>query len=171
MELDTLLSYALVINPGGWLSTGDIRQYCPQAFKAPTGVYNRIRNAICQSDSQGLKRGAEDFLKYMREGSFETEETRGAFVKSYYLIGDTLQDIDRALYTHLRSGNLLRNIENALTWYELEHALQRCNPGCNRCQDKTGGYQQLCNQEGNQLYQRTLSGRGLLWMKYLRCWK
>ena len=119
---DRLLSYALVLKQEGWLSARQAEDYEPAAFAAPSEIYNRIRNAICQGDTGKLKKAAGDFLKYMEEGHFEAEDIRGAFVKSYYLISDTLQDIDRSLYGHLKSTNLLRNMETAVTWNELKQA-------------------------------------------------
>lgn len=58
----------------------------------------------------------------MKDGHFDADDIRRAFVKNYYMIGDTLEDIDRALFEHLKSANLLRNIEAAVTWHELENA-------------------------------------------------
>ncbi len=121
-QLSGMLSYALVLQPEGWLEPEDCLQYCPQPFTAPTEIYNRIRNAVCQGDQEGLLKSAEDFLDYMEKGRYEVTEIYRAFVKSYYLIADTLQDIDPSLYQHLKSGNLLRNIETAVTWRELEYA-------------------------------------------------
>lgn len=121
-ELDNLLSYALVLEPEGWLDARQAANYCPQPFVPPVRIYNQIRNAICQDDMEKLKKGMEDFFVYMAQGHFEMGEIRKAFIKSYYLIGDTIQEIDRARYQHLTSKNLLRNIENAVTRRELEGA-------------------------------------------------
>ncbi|MBU3878776.1 AraC family transcriptional regulator [Faecalicatena sp. AGMB00832] len=122
LELDRLLSYALVLKNREWLTAEDVEAYQPVPFESPAEIYNRIRNAICQGDKEGLKKGGEAFLIYMQQGHFEVEDIRRAFVKSYYLIGDTLQEIDRSLYNHLKASNLLRNIESAVTWHELENA-------------------------------------------------
>lgn len=121
-ELDHLLSYALVLKQDGWLSARQAKEYESVSFTAPSEIYNRIRNAVCQGDTERLKKAAGDFLHYMEEGRFEAGDIRGAFIKSYYLISDTLQDIDRGLYGHLKSTNLLRNIETAVTWNELKQA-------------------------------------------------
>ncbi len=121
-ELDERLIYALVLEPDGWLETGQIAQYCPQPFLDPASVNHQIRNAICREDMPRLKKGAEDFLAYMGKGRFETSEIRKAFVKNYYLLSDTLQEMDHTRYQHLRSKNLLRNIESAVTWHELKNA-------------------------------------------------
>ncbi len=121
-ELDSLLTYALVLEPKGWLDASAAGQYAPRPFLAPTHIYNQIRGAICQEDTEKLRQGTEGFLTFMSEGHFEIEEIRKAFVKSYYLIADTLQEIDSSLYQHLKSRNLLRNMENAVTWHELECA-------------------------------------------------
>ncbi len=123
-ELNSLLAYALVLEPEGWLDAGQAGTYCPQPYTAPSHIYNQIRGAVCQDDSEKLKRGGEDFLTYMKKGHFESGEIRKAFIKNYYLIGDTLQEIDSSRYQHLRSKNLLRNIENAVTWHELACAYQ-----------------------------------------------
>lgn len=121
-ELDNLLAYALVLEPEGWLDMELARQYCPNPFQAPSQIYSAIRNAICQGNVQKLEKEAEEFLSYMAGGHFETGEVRKAFVKCYYLIGDTLQEIDSFLYQYLKSRNLLRNIETAVTWNELAQA-------------------------------------------------
>lgn len=121
-ELDGLITHALVLEPEGWLDAAQVEKYCPQPFETPVKIYHRIRNAICQDDTEKLKKGMEDFLAYMAEGHFEIGEIRKAFIKSYYLIGDTIQEIDRSRYQHLQSRNLLRNIESAVTWHELENA-------------------------------------------------
>lgn len=121
-ELDELLTYALVIEPEGWMDSSQVRGYVSQPFTAPVSIYNQIRNAICQDDMQKLRKGMEDFLAYMAGGHFDMGEIRKAFIKSYYLIGDTIQEIDNTRYQHLQSKNLLRSIENAVTWHELESA-------------------------------------------------
>lgn len=121
-ELDSLFAYALVLNPKGWLDMEMVKQYCPMPFQAPAQIYSAIRNAICQDNVQKLEKAAGAFLSYMAEGHFEIGEVRKAFVKCYYLIGDTLQEIDSTLYQHLKNRNLLRNIETAVTWNELAQA-------------------------------------------------
>lgn len=121
-ELENLLTYALVLEPAGWLEAEQAAQYCPKPFAAPASISNQIRNAICRDEMQKLEKGAEEFLAYMAKGRFEIGEIRKAFIKNYYLIGDTIQEIDHTRYQHLKSKNLLRNIENAVTWHELEHA-------------------------------------------------
>ncbi len=121
-ELDRLLTYALVLEPDGWLKASQAEQYCPQPFLDPAPINIQIRNAICREDMPKLKKGAEDFLTYMGKGHFEIGEIRKAFIKNYYLISDTIQEIDHTRYQHLRSKNLLRNIENAVTWHELKNA-------------------------------------------------
>lgn len=121
-KLNNLISYGLVLKPETWLTEEEAEQYHPAVFTPPADIYNRIRGAICQENPEGLKESAKEFLKYMREGRFEAEDIRRAFVKSYYLIGDTLQDIDRPLWEQLKKSNLLRNIEDAVTWHELEKA-------------------------------------------------
>lgn len=121
-ELDGMLSFALVLNPEGFLDMEQIKQYSPKPFVSPAHIYNQIRNAICQDEAEKIKQAGEDFIAYMRDGHFETGEIRKAFIKNYYLIGDTLQEIDNSRYQHLRNKNLLRNMENAVTWHELERA-------------------------------------------------
>lgn len=121
-ELNGLFTCALIQETEGWLDAGQVEKYCPRPFHAPVSIYNRIRNAICQDDMQRLEKGMEDFLKYMAEGCFETGEIRKAFIKSYYQISDTIQEIDSIRYQHLKAKNLLRNIESAVTWHELESA-------------------------------------------------
>ncbi len=121
-ELDSLLAYALVLNPEGWLDTELAKQYCANPFQAPSQIYSAIRNAICRDNIPRLEKVAEEFIAYMAEGHFEVGEVRKAFVKCYYLIGDTLQEIDSSLYQHLKNKNLLRNIETAVTWHELVSA-------------------------------------------------
>ena len=123
-ELTRLLSCALVLNPDGWLTSCQAEQYEAAAFLPPSEIYNKLRGAICQGNMEKLKKISEDFLRYMEEGHFEAEDTRAAFVKSYYLIGDTLQDIDYSLYRHLKSTNLLRNMETAVTWNEIRSAYE-----------------------------------------------
>lgn len=121
-ELDALLDYALVLEPDGWLDAAQVQEYCPQPFTAPVSIYNQIQNAVCREDMPQLKKAVEKFLAYMAGGHFETGEIRKAFIKGYYLISDTIQEIDRARYQHLKSKNLLRNLERAVTWHELESA-------------------------------------------------
>lgn len=121
-ELEHLFSYALVLPPDGWMDAKQVEEYEPTVFSAPSEIYNRIRNAVCQGDVEKIKKAAKDFVKYMEEGHFEAGDIRGAFIKSYYLISDTLQDIDRVLYRHLKSTNFLRNIETAVAWNELKQA-------------------------------------------------
>lgn len=121
-ELDDMLSYALVINSEGFLDMEQIKTYSPKPFVPPAHIYNRIRSAVCQDEAEKLRQAGEEFITFMREGHFESGEIRKAFIKNYYLIGDTLQEIDQSRYQHLRNRNLLRNMENAVTWHELECA-------------------------------------------------
>lgn len=121
-ELNELLLYTLVLEPDGWLDEGQVLKYCPQPFAAPISIYNQIQNAICQDNMRKLKKSMEDFLIYMEEGHFEIGEIQKAFIKNYYLIADTIQEIDRVRYQHFKSKNLLRNIESAVTWHELKGA-------------------------------------------------
>lgn len=121
-ELDRQLAYALVLEPDGWMETWQIDKYCPQPFSDPASVNIQLRNAICREDMPGLRKSAEDFLVYMGKGHFEIGEIRKAFVKNYYLMSDTIQEIDHTRYQHLRNRNLLRNIESAVTWHELKNA-------------------------------------------------
>ena len=121
-ELDGVLQYALVLTPAGWLDARQVQEYCPKPFAAPVSIYNQIRNAVCQDNMQKLEKGIRDFLVYMANGHFEIGEIRKAFIKYYYLVGDTVQEIDHARYQHLKSKNLLRNMESAVTWHELERA-------------------------------------------------
>lgn len=123
-ELDRYFTYALVLEPKGWLDAGLVSKYSPKPFLPPSNIYNQIRNAICKDNNVMLENGVKDFLSYMENGHFETDEIRKAFVKCYYLIGDTLQEIDSSLYQHLKNKNLLRNIETAVTWHELSEACQ-----------------------------------------------
>lgn len=121
-SLDELISHSLVVRFKGWLSKEDVLRYIPRPFSEPAEIYNRIRNAICRGNDDDLKKASSDFAVYMESSGFESEEIRRAFVKAYYLVGDTLQDIDKSLYQHLKNANLLRNIEAAVTWAELEQA-------------------------------------------------
>lgn len=92
--------------------------------------------AVCREDIPKLEKGAADFLAYMAEGHFEIGEIRKAFIKNYYLISDTLQEIDRTRYQHFRGKNLLRNIESAVTWHELESAYRDVVQAIARAQTK-----------------------------------
>lgn len=121
-SLDELISSSLIWDQKGWLSWDAMEAYQPVAFLPPAEIYTRIRNAICQGDTEKVKEGAEEFLRYIHVGHFHADDIRRAFVKHYYMIVDTLEDIDRALFDHLKSANLLRNIEAAVTWHELENA-------------------------------------------------
>ena len=121
-NLNDLISFSLIWNQKGWLTREDVNAYHPAPFLPPAEIYTRIRNAVCQGNPEKEKEGAEEFLRYMKDGHFDADDIRRAFVKNYYMIGDTLEDIDRALFEHLKSANLLRNIEAAVTWHELENA-------------------------------------------------
>lgn len=121
-DLDDLISSSLIWDQKGWLTREAVEAYQSRAFLPPADISTRIRNAVCQGDTEKVKEGAEEFLRYIKTGHFDADDIRRAFVKNYYMIGDTLEDIDRALFEHLKSANLLRNIEAAVTWHELENA-------------------------------------------------
>ena len=48
---------------------------------------------------------------------------RYGFMKSYYLVADTLQDIDQGLHEHLKNSGILRRMESVITWKELQGCL------------------------------------------------
>lgn len=123
-ELHSLLAYALVLKPQGWLDAAAADQYCPKPYAAPVHIYNQMRSAVCQDDAKGLAQSTDALLAYLSDGHFESEEIRKACVKAYYLIADTVQELDSGRYEHMKSKNLLRNIEAAVTWRELEGALK-----------------------------------------------
>ena len=45
-------------------------------------------------------------------------------MKSYYLVADTLQDIDQGLHEHLKNSGILRRMESVITWKELQGAYE-----------------------------------------------
>ena len=106
----------------GWLTEAEEETYQVEIFSHPIEINNRLRNGICKGNQEEIKDSAEAFLSYMREHHFTSEDVRRAFQKSYYLMGDAIHDIDPKLYQQLNSGNLLRNLELAMTRGELERA-------------------------------------------------
>lgn len=114
------LSYALVIRDEEWITHEIIRKYHFRQFEYPMEINNRLKNAICQSDAEKIEKTAAEFLTYMEEHSFLPHDMRYGFLKSYYLVSDTLRDIDQTLYEHLKNANILRQLEEVITWQELK---------------------------------------------------
>lgn len=120
-KLDKLIGFSITGESGGWIPE-KVLDYEPQAFVPPADIYNKIRSAVCRGEEELFRRAEEEFVQYMREGSYGEEDVRGAFIKSYYLIGDALQDIDKAQFAHLKKASVLKNLEQAVTRHELETA-------------------------------------------------
>lgn len=120
-RLDKMIASAIAVKPGGWVSE-DVLSYEPEPFVPPADIYNKIRNAVCRGEEEMFRKAEEEFLQYMRGGVYGEEDIRGAFIKSCYLIRDTLQDIDKTQFTHLKNAGVMRNLERAVTRHELETA-------------------------------------------------
>lgn len=120
--LKSYLSYALVLGDEIWITKENVARYEPEEFVYPADVNNKMKNAVCQGSQEGIINAAKLFIKYMKEHRFDAADIHQAFSKSYFLIMDTLQDIDQSLYGELQSANVLQLMADALTWKELENA-------------------------------------------------
>lgn len=120
-KLKQFISFSIVDDLKGWITEEVISQYKPQVYISPEEIYNKIRNAVCSGEKELFEKAEKEFLHYMKNGHFGEEDIRGGFIKSYYLIADTLRDIDKTQYTHLKSANIMRNLERAITWHEIEN--------------------------------------------------
>lgn len=121
-KLERYIAFSMVDNPKSWITEEMISSYEMSPFVSPDDIYHKIRNAVCRGEKGLLQNAEKDFLQYMRNGKYGEEDVRGAFIKGYYLIMDTLRDIDKTQYTHLKSANIMRNLERAVTRHELENA-------------------------------------------------
>lgn len=122
--LNKNLSYALVMEGQEWITEEMIEQYEAEPFEYPLEINSHLRNAICQGDSEEIARISERFLVYMRRHCYAPEDMRYGFMKSYYLVADTLQDIDQGLHEHLKNSGILRRMESVITWKELQGAYE-----------------------------------------------
>lgn len=116
------LSYRLVLEETGWLTREVIEAWKPEPFVYPAELGNRLKNAVCQENTDKIKGESQAFLEYMRKKPYEPEEVRRAFIRIYQLALDTLWDLDRNLYEHLKNTSVLHQMENAVTWKEMEMA-------------------------------------------------
>lgn len=122
--MEERIGYALSVPAGGWLTEENMQAFCPAPYTAPADIMNRLRSAVCREDRKKVKEEAEKFLGYMKEYDFCPEDIRSAFIKIYYLICETVQDINRPVFGHLQNSNILRQIETAVTWSEMERAFR-----------------------------------------------
>ena len=126
-EYRTLRSWLpcrLVMDETGWLTREVMEGWKPEPFIYPAEIGNRLKNAICQEDGEKIKQEGRAFLEYMKKKPYEPEEVRRAFVRIYQLVLDTLWDLDRNLYEHLKNTSVLQQMENAVIRRELELAFK-----------------------------------------------
>lgn len=121
-KLDGIIAYALVLKTEGWLEETQVNEYKFVELKSPSEIYNKIRNAICQGNPEKLRKAMDEFIEFMESDYYDITDIRRAFLKSYYMIGDTLQDIDQKMYELLKNSNVSQNIESAVTWNEMKRA-------------------------------------------------
>lgn len=120
-KLDRMIGLSIAVDFKGWITEEELT-YEPQTFVPPADIYNKMLNAVCRGEEELFRKAEEEFLQYMRGGNYGEEDIREAFIKSYYLIGDAVQDIDKEQFAHLKKANALRNLERAVTRHELETA-------------------------------------------------
>ncbi len=70
-DLDDLISSSLIWDQKGWLTREAVEAYQSRAFLPPADISTRIRNAVCQGDTEKVKEGAEEFLRYIKTGHFD----------------------------------------------------------------------------------------------------
>lgn len=116
------LTEALMINSTNWITREILKMEEVEEYYDPADINIQLKGAICQGDNEKIKKVAEQFLNYVEIHRFAPEDIRQAFDKSYFLILNTLQDIDKVLYDHLQSTNTRQLISQAMTWKELKTA-------------------------------------------------
>ncbi len=121
-RLKEYLSYALVLRDQEWITAQMIEKYACEPYEYPLNIYNRLRNAVCREGSAEIRDSSRDFIAYMKEHSFSPQDVRQGFIKSYYLISDTMQDLDHILYERLKNSGILTRMVSAVTWRELRQA-------------------------------------------------
>ena len=120
--LNTYLSYAISIGSHMWLDHNTVREFKPESYTYPSEIINSLKGGICSNDKVRIMKASHDFLEYFHNRSFDAYNIRQAFLKTYYMISDLLSDIDKSLFEQLKNTNILRLIEEAVTWVELKNA-------------------------------------------------
>lgn len=99
-----------------------IQAYRAENYEYPLKIGNRLKNAICNGKNEEIVKAGDAFIQYMREHKFAPADVRYGFVKTYYFVRDTLQDIDPMLCEHLKNSGIISRMENIFTFKELQDA-------------------------------------------------
>lgn len=122
--LDQRIAAALNIECRDWITDEMISAKGKAKIETPTAIYTKIRNAIYSDDGKKLKAAIEEFVQYIEQGDFLADDIKRTFMKTHFLIIDTLQDINKSVYDYLIKNDYQKKIENAITWEELKNSLQ-----------------------------------------------
>lgn len=119
-RLRILLRQGIVLG-GDELITAQIAQERPvENFVFPAEMNANIKKVICAGQREKLAQHADAFLDAVRHGCYAAQDVRQAFVRSYYTIVDTVQEIDTDAYTRLQNLGAIRRLNDAVTWEELK---------------------------------------------------
>lgn len=118
-HLEQNLSYALVMDNDDWISDEMVCEYHAVPYEYPLEIGNRLKNAVCKGEREEMIQAGEAFVDYMKATHYFPADMRFGFIKSYYIVENTLQDIDLTLRDHLKNSGIIRRMENVLSWEEL----------------------------------------------------
>lgn len=119
-ELRELLSYGITA-PGfaGWYTKEWADSISWEEFRSPVKVIQKMKNAVCQEHLDEAGQAFEEFLRYFENHQFRKEEIRQGLMRSYFMILDLLQELDKRRYQRLQNCNTERLIREAMTWNEV----------------------------------------------------
>lgn len=122
--LRSRLSYALVLGNELLLTEEMVTKYKPEAFQEPKEIENRLKHALRQGNYENIEKEGENLIGYLRDHRFHPTDIRDTVVKSYHMITETLRDSEQAQYNQLVNGNIIRELESAVTFREMEEAFK-----------------------------------------------
>lgn len=97
-----------------------------ESYVFPSDISNRLKNGICREDREAIEKEGDDFLHYMHSHDFQEASVRQAYNKVYYLMMDTLQEIDSPRCSLLQKADIPKLMGEAITRKELDTAFGDC---------------------------------------------
>lgn len=117
-KLDLRIAHAFQADCKNWIGENADEKY--DVLDVPNNIINKIKNGICQENSQRLNEGSKELIQYLKSGKFKAEDVKLFFVKNYFMMLEHLQEINRPVYEHLIKSNYQKFYEQAITWSEME---------------------------------------------------
>ena len=90
----------------------------------PIDIESQMRVALCALDSKKIERIIKIFCCYFKDGNlYSPKEIKESFVRFLWSMINVVKEIDFSHYKNLEQQEFLKNIMSAMTYTELEQAL------------------------------------------------